>query len=496
VNEQAEPGTRAFEVRYGPKRWLGLVDSPSNNLKLSGAGRVEIVGDVVRFSDARNLLDEPGRSMALSEIADVGREAHEEAQPVVAVRTLQGDREVLLWMASKEDASALVELLPKTTTPEFVARREQHRKFQEDLASLAPRAPVTPTIIGINVAVFAIMLVAGASMWMSQGSVELRFGSNYGPLTWHGQPWRLLTAAFIHFGMAHLLLNMYALLSAGDITERLYGSTRFAVIYLLSALAGNVVSGWWDASRNSAGASGAVFGVFAALLVFVLRRPGDIPRDILKNMRISAALMLLYSLGLGFIVPMIDNAAHVGGLLGGALAGLLLVRPFDAAARTRARPWSVVTAIAVVAVLLAALAAQVISSGAARQASAAADYPAALLAEQHRLELRFMAVLGDVENRRIMPANAAAVLRRQVIAQYGGTARSWLARQQPGDDPHAIEWLTAWKDRSQAYERWMISTAEWLEAPGEASLAAQQAAERRAAQASARFHQIDGAQSR
>lgn len=149
-----------------------------------------------------------------------------------------------------------------------------------------------------------------------------------------------------------------------------------------------------------------------------------------------------------------------------------------------------------VGVLLAALAAQVIHSGAGRRPSAAADYPSALLAEQHRLELRFMALLSDVENRRMPPEQAATALRGEVIRQYGGAVRGWLATQKPGDDPRAIQWLAAWQERSQAYAHWMVSTAEWLEAPGEASLAAQQAAERRAAQASARFHQIAGAQGR
>ena len=107
--------------------------------------------------------------------------------------------------------------------------------------------------------------------------MHLRFGSNFGPLTWTGQPWRLLTSAFIHFGVIHLAFNMYALYRGGVLTERLYGSARFAVIYLLSAIAGSVVSGWWDPLRNSAGASGAIFGVYGALLVFFAMRRADIP---------------------------------------------------------------------------------------------------------------------------------------------------------------------------------------------------------------------------
>jgi rhomboid protease GluP len=128
----------------------------------------------------------------------------------------------------------------------------------------------------MNVTLFLVMLAFGAGLNGDNSQVHLSFGANYGPLTWNGQEWRLLAAAFIHFGVIHLAFNMFALYNGGIWTERLYGSTRFAVIYLLSALAGSVVSGWWDPTRMSAGASGAVFGVYGALLAFFARRPRDI----------------------------------------------------------------------------------------------------------------------------------------------------------------------------------------------------------------------------
>ena len=108
-------------------------------------------------------------------------------------------------------------------------------------------------------------------------AVHIRFGSNFGPLTWTGEEWRLLTSAFLHFGLIHIALNMFALYQGGGLVERLFGSTRFAVIYLLSALSGSVASGWWDPLRNSAGASGAIFGVYGALLAFLAVRRADIP---------------------------------------------------------------------------------------------------------------------------------------------------------------------------------------------------------------------------
>ena len=189
--------------------------------------------------------------------------------------------------------------------------------------------------------------------------VHVDFGANYGPLTWNGEPWRLLTAAFIHFGPIHLGFNMYALYNGGVLPEKLFGSARFAVIYLLAALAGSVVSSWWDDSRVSAGASGAVFGVYGALLAFITIRRGDIPLDMLKSVGKGALMLCVYSLAMGAVVPFIDNAAHIGGLLGGVVSGLLLARPFNAEARAVPHPGQVVAVAAAVCAALVLLAARI-----------------------------------------------------------------------------------------------------------------------------------------
>lgn len=356
MNEPAAATTRAFEVRYGPVQPATANEPWPNNLNLTGSGRVEVSHEV-RFTDANNVAPLTQRTIPLADVANV---EFAEAENVVVIRTRNDAREVMVWMASADDAQVLLALLPKATTPEFLERQQQHRKFREHMRILAPRAPVTPTIIGLNVAIFAVMLIAGAGLVAVNSSVHLQFGANYGPLTWHGQPWRLLTAAFIHFGVIHLVFNMYALYNGGVFTEKLYGSARFAVIYLLSALAGSVASGVWDATRLSAGASGAIFGVYGALLAFLVRRRGDIPMDVLKEVRGGAISLLVYSLALGFAMPFIDNSAHIGGLLGGAVSGFLLTRPFEPAARARARPWTVVAVAAGVCAVLTVLAAVVI----------------------------------------------------------------------------------------------------------------------------------------
>ena len=357
------PTPRVFQVRYGPEKLTHFGEQWPNNLRLRGSGTLEVTAEHARVADARNSAPETRRTFLVADIANVG---FNEKEHIVALRSRDGKREVLLWLASAEEALAVRELLPRATTPEFIERRRQYEKFRENLKALAPRPRVTPTLIGINVAVFMVMLLFGAGMTALDVRVHLFFGANYGPLTWNGQEWRLLTSAFIHFGVIHLAFNMFALHNGGRLIESLFGSSRFAVIYLLSALAGSVVSSWWDPTRMSAGASGALFGIYGALLAFFARRPRDVPADLLKGVGMGAGALLLYSLAFGAVInfvpdaPKVDNAAHLGGLLGGVVSGYLLARPFEPDARKIRRPWHVVAVAVAVCAALALLAAPLI----------------------------------------------------------------------------------------------------------------------------------------
>lgn len=131
-----------------------------------------------------------------------------------------------------------------------------------------------------------------------------------------GEYYRLLTAAFLHGGMFHLLLNMYALFLFGPALERAFGRTRFTILYLISALGGTAASyAFSNPIDSSLGASGAVFGLMGALLV-VGRRLGTDPRAVL--------LLLSINLLAGFFIPRIDWRAHLGGLIVGTLCALAL----------------------------------------------------------------------------------------------------------------------------------------------------------------------------
>ena len=191
--------------------------------------------------------------------------------------------------------------------------------------------PVTVALVGINIAVFGAMLMHGAGLWHSPSDVAVAWGAGFGPATKDGEWWRLGTAMFLHFGLVHLAINMWALWDAGRLVERLYGSMRFAAIYFASGLTGNLLSLVVQGDRAvSGGASGAIFGVYGALLVCLYFERRQVHPVEFRWLFGGAAVFSMATLGLGLIIPGIDNSAHVGGLISGALTGAVLVRPFSA----------------------------------------------------------------------------------------------------------------------------------------------------------------------
>lgn len=181
--------------------------------------------------------------------------------------------------------------------------------------------PVTYTIIAINIIVFMIMGLQGAGVFEPNGLVHLRWGSNYGPLTASGDWWRLLTAAFLHFGIFHLALNMYALYSVSVYLEPLLGKLPYITIYLCCAVLASLASLYWHREPvNSAGASGAVFGMFGAFIAMLGLRL--IPGKTNSSFLLSIVVFLLYNL-LSGLRGGIDLAAHIGGLVSGLVIGFL-----------------------------------------------------------------------------------------------------------------------------------------------------------------------------
>lgn len=230
----------------------------------------------------------------------------------------------------------------------------QERVFQEQLQALAPTPWLTWTLVGLNVALWLAMLAVGVNGMHADARTLLDWGGNSSyQVVAHHEAWRLLTAAFLHGGFVHLAMNMVGLASAGPAVERLYGRWQFALIYFGAALAGNALSLHFAADRAvSVGASGAVFGVFGAMLVGLHGHRKDLPRAFNKRSLGGLGFFIAYSLLQGFARSGVDNAAHVGGLLGGAALAWLLPRQLQAQRFARlfpSRAWigTVLVAVAV-----------------------------------------------------------------------------------------------------------------------------------------------------
>lgn len=208
-------------------------------------------------------------------------------------------------------------------------------------------------LLAANVIVFAAFVGAGGGVMNADPQMLIRWGSNFGPYTADGQWWRLLSAAFLHGGLVHLAVNMLTLADVGRLCERLFGWGRFLTLYLLSGLAGSAASLWWNPQVNSVGASGALFGVLGAVLVFMLDRRNGIDPAAMKAHAASMAVFIAYGVVNGLASTGIDNAAHLGGLAAGAALGYALGRPPGS---NRVEPLRMAGGIAACALAIAGLA--------------------------------------------------------------------------------------------------------------------------------------------
>lgn len=199
--------------------------------------------------------------------------------------------------------------------------------FIDLLFTRVPRADVTVALVAINILVFLGLAALSLSPLQIPSELLIRAGGNFAQRVQDGEIWRLLTALFLHGGLLHVALNMFALYQAGQVVERLFGRIGFAVVYLGAGLFGNLASLWWRQGAVSIGASGAIFGVYGALLAYLTIQRGSVPVEVFREMRSGTLGFLGYSLFAGFAIAGIDNAAHLGGLLGGLILGAALAEP-------------------------------------------------------------------------------------------------------------------------------------------------------------------------
>jgi membrane associated rhomboid family serine protease len=198
---------------------------------------------------------------------------------------------------------------------------------------------VTMALIAINVAVYLAELASGGTV-SGTGNQIFEKGALYAPLVAQGDWWRLVTAAFLHYGPFHLAINMYSLFFAGTLLEHVIGRWRFALLYLGSGIAGSAGAILLNPNSVTVGASGAIFGILGAL--FVLERLGQIS----TGGQIAGLIVL--NLVFTFVLSsFISVGGHVGGLIGGVILMWLLLQ------FRRSAPLSIAATVAVVAVAVA-----------------------------------------------------------------------------------------------------------------------------------------------
>lgn len=197
---------------------------------------------------------------------------------------------------------------------------DQEKQRERERAVFQNGRPIfTYLLIAVQVVMFLLLELSGGS---TNTATLTAFGAKNNVLILEGEWWRLITPMFLHIGLTHLLFNTFALWSVGAAVERIYGSGRFLLIYLISGIFGSIASFVFN-TAIAAGASGAIFGCLGALLYLAISNR----KLFFRTMGTNIIVIILINLGIGFTVSGIDNAGHLGGLVGGFLTALAVRLP-------------------------------------------------------------------------------------------------------------------------------------------------------------------------
>jgi rhomboid protease GluP len=331
--------------------------------------------------------------------------------------------------------------------PEGTASANPAEEFRARLEIITPNLFVARIVIALNVAVFLAMIVSGVSPVEPTTDSLIRWGADYGPLTVSGgQWWRLLTSMFLHIGIIHIAFNMFVLWQIGPFVERLLGNPGFLIVYLVSGIAGALVSVAWNPYVVSAGASGAIFGLYGALLGFLSIRRDLIPTEVLTPLTRNALIFIAYNVVYGMIRAGKDVAAHLGGLAAGFACGLCLSVPLTA----NPLPWRGTrnAAVALLAVLL--------FTGTAVELPRPIDFQAeirAFAAVERKTLTAYNADLGRMRAEHLRDEQMADLIEKDVIPGWAAE-RQKLARLKglKGPPERVLPVLLAYMDaRQQAW---------------------------------------------
>jgi membrane associated rhomboid family serine protease len=221
----------------------------------------------------------------------------------------------------------------KTSAPRQAARRTAR--------SFSTSGPiVTQALVALNIGVFLAELLLGGQL-NGTGNRLYEHGVLFGPAVADGDWWRLVTAMFLHYGLLHLGMNMLVLWIIGPPLEEYFGHSRYALVYIVSGLAGSAGALLWSPNALTVGASGAIWGIMGAALVLESRR--------IWVFGGQAMGLVVFNLIFTLLIPGISIGGHIGGLIGGGLSALA----FSSFRRNTALATVSITAVGVLSVVVA-----------------------------------------------------------------------------------------------------------------------------------------------
>ena len=280
----------------------------TNKLKSKTLSRkMKVLNIYLDLGEAVNLTsDSESESVVVKKITDLKNEHLISVFPDILTKTKYEEKGM--------------ELFAKITNDINNTNKEKTKKLDKIFSIKKPI--ITYCIIALCILAFILMYIFGNGS--SDNLTLIKFGANLDILTVGlGEYFRLITCSFLHIGIFHLLFNMYALYVIGSQAESFFGKIKYLIIYLFSAVSASLLSLMFSANVISAGASGAIFGLMGSLLYF-----GYHYRIYLGNVIKSQIIpIIVINLLFGFLVSGVDNAAHIGGLIGGFLMAMVLGVP-------------------------------------------------------------------------------------------------------------------------------------------------------------------------
>jgi membrane associated rhomboid family serine protease len=311
---------------------LGWLQPARNDFNLVGVGSFEADGIYLKMIGPRNGVPLSIRQTRFQQGIKLNcrriRDVEIQGKAIRLGYQVPGEtyENINLWFPDRHIAEQIVDVLPKTRTEGFQPRLSAEIEYQEQLSRQPPKSTATLSLLAANVMLFLAVALAGGGWIIPNVPFEILAGSNVGSLTTHGEWWRLVTALFVHFGILHLVFNMWALAAFGGLAERLLGITNFLFIYFVSGIAANLASITLRPDVDTAGASGAIFGILGALLATYWRNKKILPFSMVRSEAAAVWVFAGFALLGGFFYKGVDNAAHMGGLITGLLLGVTLSR--------------------------------------------------------------------------------------------------------------------------------------------------------------------------